>query len=97
MPIQNTSGNELLWRRRRARYRAWHRGMREMDLILGSYADARVDEMDEAAMLRFEELLDEMDTDLLTWVTGQIPIPDSADKPLLKEIMAHHASRTRPS
>lgn len=93
MPIQNASGNEMLLRKRRARYRAWHRGTREMDLILGPYADTHVAEMAELMLGRFEELLEEMDPDLLAWVTGQAPIPDSADKVLIVEIMNHQTAR----
>jgi antitoxin CptB len=83
MPIQNASGNEILLRKRRARYRAWHRGTREMDLILGPYADTHVAEMAELMLGRFEELLEEMDPDLL----------DSADKVLIVEIMNHQTAR----
>lgn len=93
MPTQNADGNELLWRKRRARYRAWHRGMREMDLILGAYADAHVDKMDEMTLDRFEALLDEMDADLLGWISGQLPIPDSADSVLVETIANYQASR----
>jgi antitoxin CptB len=91
MPTQNAGGNELLWRQRRARYRAWHRGTREMDLILGNFADSRVAGMDDAALTEFEELLEEADTDLLSWLTDQTQIPADANEPLLKAISTHHS------
>ena len=76
-------------RRRRALFRAWHRGMREMDLVLGSYADRYVEEMSEAEFAEFEEILGENDTDLLKWVTGEVPTPAGRDTPLFRRIAAH--------
>ena len=43
--------------KRRLRYRAWRRGTKEMDLILGGFADAHLDSMDEAMLKEFESLL----------------------------------------
>ncbi len=45
-------------RRRRLLYRAWHRGMREMDLIMGRFADAAIGDMSEAELDAFERLTD---------------------------------------
>jgi antitoxin CptB len=55
--------------------RAGHRGMREMDLILGGYAARALPEMDAAALAAFEALMEEADADLLAWVMGQRPPP----------------------
>lgn len=79
-------------RRRRLRYRAWHRGMREMDLILGPFADAHLDGLEGAELRRFEQLLGEEDTDLLKWVIGQEPLPATADRELLDRITAFRAT-----
>lgn len=62
---------ELEMRRRRLRYRAWHRGTQEMDLVLGPYADAHAAQLDGPALDRLEGLMNEEDTDLLKWVIGQ--------------------------
>jgi antitoxin CptB len=78
--------------RKRLSMRAWRRGMREMDLILGPYADARLAAMDGAGLALFEAFLDENDQDLLPWVLGQKPPPDRFAA-LLGDI-ANHA-RTR--
>ena len=84
-------------RRRRARFRAWHRGIREMDLMLGPYADAHVDGLDEAGLDRFEHLMEEIDTDLLKWVVGQEEPPPHIDKELLGRIIAfRHATARSP-
>jgi antitoxin CptB len=58
-------------RQKRLRMRAWRRGIREMDLILGPYADARLADMTEAETDAFAALLDEADLDVLPWVLGQ--------------------------
>ena len=62
-------------RLRRLRLRAWRRGTREMDLILGPFADARLAAMGAAELDAFEALLDEYDQDLRAWVIGQAPSP----------------------
>jgi antitoxin CptB len=88
MAPEKAAGEELSMRLRRLRYRAWHRGTREMDLILGPFADARLEAMSEAELDRFEALLDEMDTDLFDWLMGTVPAPPEADHQLLAELLA---------
>ncbi|MGN6159741.1 MAG: succinate dehydrogenase assembly factor 2 [Devosia sp.] len=88
MAPQNDAGEDLPLRRRRLRYRAWHRGTREMDLVLGPFADAHVEGYGAAELDRLEALMDEQDTDLLKWVIGQEPPPADADTPLLRTIIA---------
>ena len=75
-------------RRRRLRYRAWHRGTREMDLVLGPYADAHAPGLDLADLVRLEALMEEADTDLLKWVMGQESPPADVDKELLDRLIA---------
>ncbi|MBF9030167.1 succinate dehydrogenase assembly factor 2 [Rhodobacterales bacterium HKCCE3408] len=64
-------------RRKRVRMRAEHRGMREMDLILGAWAAARLDGADPATLDAFEALLEEPDQDIYAWVTGREAAPVS--------------------
>lgn len=73
-------------RRRRALFRAWHRGMREMDLVLGGFADAHIDALSEIEFEEFEAILGEQDTELLKWVTGEAPTPAHRDTPLFRRI-----------
>ena len=79
-------------RLRRLRMRAWRRGTKEMDLILGPYADARLAAMDAAALDAFEAVLAENDQDLYLWVTGQAAAPAPL-APLLDDIAAAAAGR----
>ncbi len=64
-------------RRKRALYRANHRGTKELDLILGRYANERVAGMDEAKLLAFEQFLALPDTDIDQWIRG-FGAPDGA-------------------
>lgn len=57
------------------RMRSWRRGTKEMDLVLGPYADAHLDTMDEARLALYDRLLAENDQDLLPWVLGQTAAP----------------------
>lgn len=74
-----------LWLKR-LRYRSWHRGCKETDLVLGRYCDARIDALDEAALQRFEALLDEDDADIWAWLTDKTPCPKAEFNPLLDEL-----------
>lgn len=57
-------------RLKRLRMRSWRRGTKEMDLILGPYADARLAELAPEVLDLYEELLDENDQDLYLWISG---------------------------
>ena len=75
-------------RLRRLKFRAWHRGMREMDLIFGRFADARLAELDEADLAAFEVLLDEQDKDVFSWYCGEVPLPPEHDTPFFAKLRA---------
>lgn len=58
-------------RLKRARMRAWRRGMREMDLILGGFMDRHGATLDDARFDAFEQLLARRDQDLYAWISGR--------------------------
>ena len=89
MAPQKDAGEDIAIRRRRLRYRAWHRGTKEMDLVLGPFADAHLGAYEAPELDRLEALMDEEDTDLLKWVMGQEPCPPHADADLLGTIIAY--------
>lgn len=62
-------------RLKRMAMRSWRRGTKEMDLVLGPYADAHLAGMAEAQLALYDRLLGENDQDLLPWVLGQHPAP----------------------
>lgn len=78
-------------RRRKLLFRSWHRGMREMDLILGSFADAEIAALTDAELDDYERLLDVADTVLLPWMTGEVTAPDDA---MIGRIIAFRRSLT---
>ncbi|OPB29670.1 succinate dehydrogenase assembly factor 2 [Bartonella sp. WD12.1] len=78
--------NQLNARCRRLIFRAWHRGIREMDLILGQYVDSHIIEMSDEAISELEYIMSFEDRDLLMWITGEIPTPSEVDSPLFRDI-----------
>ena len=61
-------------RRRRILFRSWHRGIREMDLLMGQFADARIGEMTDAALDIYEALASRCPiANLFRWLTGEAP------------------------
>jgi antitoxin CptB len=79
-------------RLKRMRMRAWRRGTKEMDMVLGPYADAQLAAMDAAALDRFDALLDENDQDLLRWILRQAP-PPAPHAGLVADLSAFAAAR----
>jgi antitoxin CptB len=63
-------------RLKRLRMRSWRRGTKEMDLLLGPYADERLEGMGPSALDRYEALIAEPDTDLYAWVVGREAAPE---------------------
>lgn len=62
-------------RLKKIRFRAWHRGFREADLILGPFADKHVHNLTPAQLDAFEQLLEEPDHDIYDWFVGRQPTP----------------------
>jgi antitoxin CptB len=81
------AGEDLSIRRRRLRYRAWHRGTKEMDLVLGPFADAHVASYGAAELDRLETLMAEEDADLIKWIMGEERVPADVDAALLHTII----------
>lgn len=86
MMTSRTQSVAFAERLKRARYRAGHRGTLEMDQILAAFADAHLPTCDEGELARFESVMEEADTDLLAWITGQADIPHEADSELIGRI-----------
>lgn len=62
-------------RLRRIRMRAGHRGIREMDLVLGGFARKHLEALEPDMLDTFDALLSENDHDIYTWVAGAAPAP----------------------
>ena len=58
------------------KFRAWHRGLREADLIVGGFANAHLAGFDTRQLDEFERLLEVPDQELWSWIIGQVGVPD---------------------
>jgi antitoxin CptB len=77
-------------RRRRLLFRAWHRGMREVDLVTGRFADAHIGTLSEAEVDDFERLMDVPELELLAWIMGLAQAPAPYDTALFRRMCAFH-------
>ncbi len=75
--------------RKRLLWRANHRGIKEMDMVIGGFAASRLDHMSAQELLAFEIILEIPDQELLAWVTHQEQVPADQVSPLLTEVLAY--------
>ena len=73
-------------RLKRLRFRAWHRGTREADLMIGGFFDAAAAGWDEAALAWFEALLEEQDVDIMAWAIGTAAPPERFEGELMRRL-----------
>jgi antitoxin CptB len=83
-------------RLKRLNYRAWRRGFREADLILGPFADTYLPEFSPAQVDAFEALLDQPDQDIYDWIKGA-PAPAEFEGEILTMIRAFRPETTGPA
>ncbi len=76
-------------RRRALRYRSWHRGTREMDLLMGSFADTHINTFTAAQMDLYEAILELSDPDLYNWITKAEVLPPEQDNEVMRLFCAH--------
>lgn len=86
--ISRTSA-DLDPRRRRILFRAWHRGIREMDLILGQFAEAELSGLSEVELDELETFMAEEDNDLVKWIIGEKPVPERYQTAMFERIAAY--------
>jgi antitoxin CptB len=79
-------------RLKRLRFRAWRRGFREADLILGPFADSHAQTLTLEEVEAFEVLLDLPDHDVYGWIVGPAPAPAPYETALIARIRAFHQS-----
>ncbi|GIL38494.1 succinate dehydrogenase assembly factor 2 [Roseiterribacter gracilis] len=90
MSATDTRDDELI--RRQLRFRSWHRGTRESDLLIGSFADAALDGFDSAQLDAYAAFLREDDPDIWDWVVRELEAP-AAHAVLVGLMRAHVAAR----
>ena len=70
-------------RLKRMKFRAWHRGFKEADLILGHFADQHLETLNPQQINEFEKILEAQDQDLYAWITGKTPTPPEYDNEVM--------------
>lgn len=78
MPDTGENDNISIMRKRLG-FRSWHRGTREIDLLLGRFADAHLPDMGQAQLDLYDRFLNNSDPDIYNWITGQEPVPPAED------------------
>jgi antitoxin CptB len=73
-------------RLRKLKFRSWHRGIKEMDLILGRFADTILDSLSDSELDTYETLIEVEDTQLYNWLTGRETVPGEHDHALFARI-----------
>jgi antitoxin CptB len=77
-------------RLKRLKFRSWHRGTRELDLLLGPFADRHLDGLSDAEMADYEALLTMPDPDVYDWILGQAEPPPAVATGVLRLIKQFH-------
>ena len=75
--------------RKRLQWRASHRGIKEMDILVGGFAIQRLPFMSKDELVCFADILDIPDQDLLSWLTNQSEVPVELHSPLLAEMLQY--------
>lgn len=84
------SSTDLDPRRRKVLIRAWRRGMREMDILLGTFADANLPTLSVAELDELEALMEVPDRDLFRWLTDEAEVPGNWDTGIFRRLKAFH-------
>ena len=74
---------------KRLRYRSWHRGWKETDLILGRFADENLDKLSENELDIYEKILDENDADIWDWLVEKLPAKSNEYNEILEKLRVY--------
>ncbi len=75
-------------RRKRLKFRSWHRGIKEADILLGHFADNHLAEMGKEQLDHYEDLLREPDLKIVAWVTKDAPAPEHLQNDVMEMLQA---------
>ena len=84
------SSDKLDPRRRKLLFRCWHRGIREMDLIMGRFANEEIESLAGQELDDFERLAELPDHDLLAWITGERETPEEYNTVVFRRMRDFH-------
>lgn len=75
-------------RLKRLRFRAWHRGTKEADMLIGGFFDRHHESWGDDEIVRFEILLEEQDVDIMAWAIGTAAPPERFEGSLMRQLQA---------
>ena len=82
--------------RKMLRFRSWHRGTKESDLMLGSFADRYLVDMTPALLEEYAILLEKPDHEIYNWKVGRDPVPPDLDNEIMAMLKAHEFVLSEP-
>lgn len=88
-PQNNPPEDKTTITRKRLIFRSWHRGTREIDLLLGGFADAHLGGLDLAGLETYDRFLKNSDPDIYNWITGAEPVPPAEDNAVVQLLLKH--------
>jgi len=94
--VTELSSEGLDARRRRLLFRCRHRGIREMDFVLGLFADAELPRLSDAELDVLESWLDIPDQQIFAWVNGSEPTPAEIDTAMFRRLCNFHRAVSAP-
>ena len=85
---EETPEDNISIKRKQLIFRSWHRGTREIDLLLGKFADAHIPQFDAQQLAAYERFLNNSDPDIFNWITGHEPVPPAEDNGVTALLLA---------
>jgi antitoxin CptB len=82
-------------KRKRLIFRSWHRGTKEMDQILGSFANKYVPQFSDEELDLYEQLLENSDPELYDWICGRVDVPANKNSTILEKLLKTDYASTR--
>lgn len=76
--------------RKKLMFRSWHRGTREMDLLLGRFADTHVPQLSADDLVVYDRFLANSDPDIYNWVSRTEPVPPAEDNAVVQLLLAFY-------
>lgn len=92
MTLENTEN-----KRKRLIFRSWHRGTKEMDQILGSFANQYIPQFSEEELDLYEQMLENSDPELYDWICGRAEVPANKNSAILEKLLNYDYASQRSS
>jgi len=87
--LMGSAVSQMSVRHRKALQKSWQRGMKETDLLLGSWANKHLPNMSNENLLKYENILNEEDPDLYKYLSGTLNYPPHLDKDMMEALKTH--------